>query len=84
MPQNLIMLIPLIFFQNDNNKDSAQYWACIQNHPCIHDKEDLTKLDKDEYIKTMECRVKRHLDCIKTEMEDYRNEKTCNSPITAK
>jgi hypothetical protein len=84
MPQNLMMLLMhLTFLTNVNRDDSAEYWACIQNHSCIHDKEDLTKLSKDEYIITMQCRVKRHLDCIRTEMDMY-DKKTCNSPTNSK
>lgn len=51
------------------DKDSQQYWACIEQHPCQHDGKDLKKLSKDEYEKTMQCRVTRHLECIKTEIE---------------
>lgn len=67
--QSLMMLIPLLFSPSVNDPYAIEYNKCIKAHTCIHDREDLTKLHKDEYIRTMQCRIERHLQCIKTETE---------------
>lgn len=60
-------MIPLIFLTSD----SEEYRSCIESKPCQHDGEDLKKLAKSDYMKTMQCRVKRHMECIKTETEHH-------------
>lgn len=71
----LALMLP-ISSQNDNpDKDSDEYYHCIENKPCQHDREDLTKLTKKEYIETMQCRIDRHMKCIKTDIEK-KNEKS--------
>lgn len=67
----MIALIPLLFLTNAD-RDSQEYDSCIKKLPCAHDGEDLSKLHKPEYMKTMQCRIKRHMECIKTEIEHER------------
>jgi hypothetical protein len=63
---NLLTLL-IIFLSADT--DTQEYNSCILKIHCIHDDEDLTKLKKAEYMKTMSCRIKRHIECINTEIK---------------
>lgn len=67
----MILLISLSAVKSDSNikKDSDDYDNCIYLHPCAHDGDDLKKLSKPEYMTVMQCRIKRHMECIKTEIE---------------
>jgi hypothetical protein len=69
MLPNLIILTLLTFSISGNDPDTLRYNQCIESHPCQHDGKDLKKLHKAEYMKTMECRIKRHIECIKTDIE---------------
>lgn len=64
-------IIPFIILLSilDVKKDSDDYNNCIYLHPCAHDGDDLKKLSKPEYMTVMQCRIKRHMECIKTEIE---------------
>lgn len=63
----LNLAILLIFLQKD--KSDLEYIKCIESKPCQHDGEVLTKLPKKQYEEVMQCRIKRHIECIKTEIE---------------
>lgn len=62
-PQIPMLLISLISVDNINYED------CIYLHPCPNDDKNIQKLSKEEYKKTMECRIKRHIECLNRESE---------------
>ena len=64
----MLNLMTLLISLTNADKDSVEYDKCIEAHHCEHDGEDLSKLHKEEYIKTMKCRIIRHMECIKTEI----------------
>ena len=63
----LSLMIPLLFLTSVNS--DIEYERCVEQRPCQHDGEDLKKLTKSEYMETMQCRIQRHIECIKTETQ---------------
>lgn len=52
------------------NVDNISYDNCIYLHPCPHDGDKISELPKEEYKKVMECRIKRHFECLNREAEE--------------
>lgn len=59
----------MLYVLTNDREDSEFYKSCIASIKCPHAKEDLSKLSKKEYMKTMICIVTRELDCIKKDNE---------------
>jgi len=64
----MTLMTLLISLKNDNGV-SVDYYKCIKAHPCAHEDEELSFLHTKDKEALKECRIKRHLNCIKTDIE---------------